>query len=111
MSKTSTAIDTKDITQISKSALPFSSNVAQILSDFTLKLSSCPKSNDKSIIDQETETELLKLYSKLPWTEQLKLRISNASFLLFVHLLLFRDYQSSFSKMAKPARERIQIFL
>jgi len=76
MAKVLTAIDTKDISQISKEVTSLESEVSQNLSAFNSKLSSCPLNDGKITIVEETERELLKLYSKLPWTEQLKLRIS-----------------------------------
>lgn len=76
MAKVLTAIDTKDISQISKEVTSLESEVSQNLSVFNSKLSSCPLNDGKITIVEEIERELLKLYSKLPWTEQLKLRIS-----------------------------------
>jgi len=84
MSKTSVSIDTKDISQISKGDISQNSNIAQILSNFNTKLSNCPKQEGKYVIDKNDESELLKIYSGLPWTEQLKLRASNLfSYCLF----------------------------
>jgi len=76
MAKVLTAIDTKDISQISKEVTSLESEVSQNLSAFNSKLSSCPLNDGKITIVEEIERELLKLYSELPWTEQLKLRIS-----------------------------------
>ena len=80
MSKISQTIETKDISIISKGTLSQESNISHILSTFNEKLSTCPKVDTQYQITLEGESELLKLYSKLPWTEQLKLKTSNLSY-------------------------------
>jgi len=70
------SIDIKNITVVNTVEQFKTTDITQVLTSFNTILSECEKDGDKIIVDNETERKLMQLYIKLPWDEQLKLRMS-----------------------------------
>ena len=75
-------IDVKSITMVFKGAQSKVTDTNQTLIEFDELLSKCNKEGDKLLVDTLLENKMKHLYVKLPWTEQLKLKMSKYMFIL-----------------------------